>query len=170
MFEKDIVKILTTVVIECSESGLNKSASQFAIELMKDNYKPLIPESYKGKVDKISRKAYKNEEEPIQTTSPCPFCNLEIPDYVLDCHHCHNVIPFCLASGRHVISVELSKCPHCNFPAILSEFISYLNSVTDKNCPMCDEAVDYQLLEKMEDPINYIKTRKIANMEMLEKK
>lgn len=100
MFEKDIAKILTTVVIECNECDLNKSASQWAIELMKENYRYSIPESYKAKIEKISRKAYKQEEESPQTTSPCPFCGVEIADYVLDCYNCHNVIPFCISTGK----------------------------------------------------------------------
>jgi len=169
MFEKDLVKILTTVVIECTESGLNKSASIYAIELMKENYRSLIPESYKTKIEKISRKAYKNEEEPSQTSSPCPFCAFDVPDYNLDCNNCHNYIPFCIASGRHVKSTDLTKCPFCKFPAIMSEFINFLNLVNDKQCPMCDNVIDYQLLEIIEEPIIYLKTRKIANLELLEK-
>ena len=168
MFEKDMVKILTTVIIECSESGLNNLANQYAIELMKENYKPLIPDAYKMRVDKIARK-YKNDPDPPQTYSPCPFCNIDLPDYVLDCNNCHNVIPFCIASGRHVITSELTKCPSCNFPGIFSEFVSYLMNVNEKKCPMCEEAVDHQLLEKLEDPLTYLKSRKIANLELVER-
>lgn len=169
MFEKDAVKILTTVVIECTESGLNRSASQFSIELMKEDFRHLIPESYRAKIEKISRKAYKNEEEPAQTNSPCPFCGMDLADYVLDCSNCHNVIPFCIASGRHVTSSELTKCNHCSFPAIIPEFIAYLNFSIEKLCPICDEIVDIQLLEKIEDPVSFLKTRKIASLDLVEK-
>jgi WD repeat-containing protein 19 len=135
---------------------------------MKENNKPLIPDAYKMRVDKISRK-YKNESDPPQTNSPCPFCKVEVPEFILDCNYCHNVIPFCIASGKHVITSELTKCPSCNFPAILSEYVSYLSNVNEKKCPMCEDPVDYQLLEKMEDPLDYLKTRKIANMETVER-
>jgi WD repeat-containing protein 19 len=168
MFEKDASKILTTVVIECSESGLNKSASNFAINLMSDNYRHLIPEAYKGRIEKISRKAYKMDEEPHQTTSPCPFCSYDVYDYNLDCRNCNNIIPFCIASGRH-LTKDITQCPSCKFPGIMSEFTSYLTSSQDKTCPMCDEGVDYQLLEKVLDIQNYLKSRKIANMESIEK-
>jgi len=168
MFEKDIVKILTTVVIECAESGLNNLANQFAIEIMKENYKSLIPDSYKMRVDKLARK-YKNEPDPPQMSSPCPFCNADVPDYNLDCNYCHNVTPFCIASGRHVISNDLTKCPSCCFPAILSELVSYLTNLNEKRCPMCEEIIDYQLLEKIEDSAGYLKTRKIANLETIER-
>lgn len=100
MFERDAVKILTTVVVECAEAGLNKSASQWAFELMKDNYKPLIPEAYKRKIEKIAVNAYKNEQEPQQSNSKCPFCNNDIPDFSLDCYNCNNIIPFCIATGQ----------------------------------------------------------------------
>ena len=101
MFEKDIVKILTTVVIECSESGLNRSASEWALKIDDDEKKKkLIPEAYKKKIETIARRAYKNETEPTQSESSCPFCNTLIPDYNLECYNCHNIIPFCIASGR----------------------------------------------------------------------
>jgi WD repeat-containing protein 19 len=105
MFEKDIVKILTTVVIECTESGFNKSAAEWAHKLVEDDTKrALIPEAYRKKVENIAIKAYKNETEPAQFESPCPFCNTNIPDYNLECYNCHNVLPFCIASGRYIVN------------------------------------------------------------------
>ena len=62
MFEEDKVKIMTTISLECQEAGLHKSSYTWAIELMKD-YKASIPENYKNIISKISRKAYKNEDE-----------------------------------------------------------------------------------------------------------
>lgn len=104
MFEKDIVKILTTVVIECVESGLNRSASEIALKLDdNEKLKKLIPEAYRKKIETIARRAYKNELEPAQTESSCPFCNTFVPDYDLQCFNCHNIIPFCIASGRYQI-------------------------------------------------------------------
>ena len=169
MFEKDAVNILTTVVIECTECDLHKSASKFATKLSKDYDQSLIPAAYIKRIEKIARKAYDKQEEPQETSSPCPFCKADIPDYSLECNNCHNIVPFCIASGRHVIAAELVKCPVCLFPAILSELVSYLGMSNEKICPMCEEPIDHQLLEVLEDHLGYLKSRKIANMEAVEK-
>ena len=34
------------------------------------------------------------------TFSPCPFCNTNLPEYSLECENFHNVIPFCIATGK----------------------------------------------------------------------
>ena len=159
MFEEDKVKIMTIAAVECQEAGLGKSSSQWAIELMKD-YKGAIPESYKARIDKISRNAYKSEEEPDMANTPCPFCKKDMPEYSLECKNCYNVVPFCIASGKHVVIGDLSKCPHCNFPAMISEMKELL--VNEVKCPMCEGEVDANLMEKIEDPIAYLKGRKVA--------
>ena len=69
MFEEDKVKIMTTITIETQEAGLLRSNSQWAIKLMKD-YKGQNPEHYKSKIDKISRNAYKSNEEPMSINRP----------------------------------------------------------------------------------------------------
>lgn len=144
MFEKDIVNILTTVVIECAEVGLNKSASQYALVLMNEKHKALIKDAYRAKIDKISRKAYKQEEEPTQQSSPCPFCSIDVPDYNLNCDNCMNIIPFCIASGRHIILNELITCRNCNFPCILPEMMELFKN--EKICPMCDSEIEDDML------------------------
>jgi WD repeat-containing protein 19 len=167
MFDKDAPKILTTVVVECSECQLNKSASEWALVLMGENYKSGVPESYKSKISAISRKAYKQEEEDVQSTSPCPFCNTEVPEYTLDCYNCHNVIPFCIATGKHMTAKDCTKCTHCHFPAILPELTTLL--MNDRVCPMCEGNLDPQLLDKIDDSVIYLKSRKTASLEMAEK-
>jgi len=144
MFEKDIVNILTTVVIECAEVGLNKSASQYALVLMNDKYKNYIKDAYRSKIDKISRKAYKQEEEQMQQSSHCPFCSQDVPDYNLNCESCMNIIPFCIGSGRHITLNDLITCPHCQFPCIKSEMLDFLKN--DRLCPMCDCEIDNGML------------------------
>ena len=160
MFEEDKVNIMTSVTIECNEAGLHRSSSQWAIELMKD-YKGKIKEKYKSRIDKISRKAYKSEEEPDMLNTPCPFCKKDVPEYNLECKNCYNVIPFCIASGKHVVLGDLSKCPHCNFPAMISEMKELL--INQVQCPMCEGEMDANLMEKMEDPLSYLKGRKVAS-------
>ena len=159
MFEEDKVKIMTTVALECQEAGLHKSSSAWAIELMKD-HKGSIPENYKSVISKISRKAYKNEDELMPLYLPCPFCRRDVPEYDLKCNGCYNVIPFCIASGKHVILKELSKCPHCNFPCNIPEMKKLL--VNEVKCPMCSGEVDPNLLQPLDDPSAYLKSRKVA--------
>ena len=159
MFEEDKVKIMTTIALECQEAGLHKSSSQWAIELMKD-YKGSIPENYKSVISKISRKAYKNEDELMPLYLPCPFCKKDVPEYDLKCNGCYNVIPFCIASGKHVVLKDLSKCPNCNFPCNIPEMKNLL--VNEVKCPMCSGEVDPNLLQPLDDPSAYLKSRKVA--------
>ena len=62
MFEEDKVKNMTTIALEFQEAGLYKLSSSLTVELIKD-YKASIPENYKNIINKISRKAYKNDDE-----------------------------------------------------------------------------------------------------------
>ena len=159
MFDVDKVKIMTTVALECQEAGLHRSSAAWAIELMKD-HKGAIPENYKSAISKISRKAYKNEDELMPLYLPCPFCKKDVPEYDLKCNGCYNVIPFCIASGKHVILKELSKCPHCNFPCNIPEMKGLL--INEVKCPMCGGEVDPNLLQPLDDPSAYLKSRKVA--------
>ena len=143
MFEEDKVKIMTTITIETQEAELLRSSSQRAIELMKD-YKG-HPEHYKSKIDKISRNAYKSDEEPMPINRPYPFCKKDVPEYNLECKACYNVIPFCIANGKHFVLGDLIKCPNCDFPCNIKEMKELL--VNEDRCPMCDGEVDANLLE-----------------------
>ena len=131
MFEEDKVKIMTTIRIETQEAGLLRSNSQWSIELMKD-YKGQIPEHYKSKIDKISRNAYKSDEEPMPINGPCTLCKKDIQEYNLECKACYNVI----ASGKHVVLGDLSKCPNCDFPCNIKEMKKLLVNELDVQCVM----------------------------------
>ena len=54
---------------------------------------------------------------------------------------------------------DVSKCPHCNFPAIGAE-MRIVISIINK-CPLCEKNLDASNLEKIEDPAQYLKSRKI---------
>ena len=130
MFEEDKVKIMTTITIETQESELLRSSSQRAIELMKD-YKG-HPEHYKSKIDKISRNAYKSDEEAMPINGPCTLCKKDIQEYNLECKACYNVI----ASGKHVVLGDLSKCPNCDFPCNIKEMKELLVNEIELQCVM----------------------------------
>ncbi|KAK2164923.1 hypothetical protein LSH36_57g01034 [Paralvinella palmiformis] len=95
----------------------------------------------------LRRKPDKSEEEEQQTS--CPYCEFKLPETELVCPDCKNNIPYCIITGRHVVANDLTTCPNCQFPAIMSEFVSLLE--TDDNCPMCSEKVLSQNLEKCRD-------------------
>ena len=51
----DTVPILTSTVIECQRSGLKNSAFTFAAMLMRTDYRPLIDQKWKKKIEQIVR-------------------------------------------------------------------------------------------------------------------
>lgn len=164
MFEKYIVEILINVCLICNEAKLSKSASEWAFTLYdNEEYRNKIHSSFKEQIGSLARHAYKYQDEEYPLNSPCPFCKSEVPEYNLNCSNCYNVIPFCIASGKHIVLYDLYTCPECNFPSIGKEFKSILNK--DPFCPLCDKELDIQLLEPVKDPIAYLKSRKIAKLE-----
>jgi len=137
-FPSHIVQILTSAVIECHRAGLRNSAFSFAAMLMRPEYRDQIHLNYKKKLEDIVRKPDKSElDEP---TSPCPYCDAVLVETELVCSGCKNNIPFCIATGRHIVKNQMTACPSCQFPAIMSEFMSLLSSEGGR-CPMCSEKV-----------------------------
>jgi hypothetical protein len=63
--------------------------------------------------------------------------------------------------------LDITKCSHCNFPAIYQEFVNILK--IDGKCPMCEGEMNPQLLTNIEEPIIYLKSRKVASLELIEK-
>jgi len=53
--ELDIVQILTTTVVECQKSGMNSSAFNFALVLMRPEYRDNIDPKYKKKIEALVR-------------------------------------------------------------------------------------------------------------------
>jgi WD repeat-containing protein 19 len=164
MFEKHVVEILTNLVLICNEAKLLKSASEWAFTLF-DNakYKDRLHANFKDTIAKIASKAYKNQEEPSEIRTPCPFCKTDIPEYCLTCSNCYNVIPFCIASGKHVTTFDLYCCPDCSFPAIGNELKPLLQK--ENTCPLCNKEIDLQLLEPVKDVVNFFKKRRVAKVE-----
>jgi len=58
----------------------------------------------------------------------------------------------------------LTKCPNCHFPAITNEYKKLL-AQEQGICMMCEERIDPYRLEKMEDVVPYLKSRKISRMD-----
>ncbi|KAI0219651.1 WD repeat-containing protein 19 [Lamellibrachia satsuma] len=147
-FPSHIVPILTSTVIECHRSGLRNSSFSYAAMLMRPEYRDKIDLKYKKKIEGIVRKPDKTEEE--EPNSPCPYCNFELPQTQLMCPECKNNLPYCIVTGRHVVKDDITTCPNCEFPALLSEFLSLVE--VDSTCPMCSQSVPSHNLEKLKDP------------------
>jgi len=93
---------------------------------------------FKKKVESIARKPVKTEDE-MESLTPCPHCRFDIPETELNCPQCKNTIPFCIASGKHMILAEWSTCPSCKMCGIYTELKKVLEA--DPTCPMCEQPV-----------------------------
>lgn len=89
------------------------------------------------------RKPHREQAEAAQ--SPCPLCGNSLADMELLCSGCSANLPFCLATGRHVLRDDFTTCPACTFPAIHSQFRELLAS--EASCPMCLEPVSVEKLQ-----------------------
>jgi WD repeat-containing protein 19 len=146
LFPKHTVPILTSVVMECARCGLKAAAYQWSLTLMKPENRTQISDKYKKKIEDIARKPPKTSDDP-EPTNPCPFCKNPILELDIDCSSCKNCIPFCIASGKHMVLNEWSCCPACKLPAILPELTRVIQS--EPTCPMCEVAIDPTKLAKV---------------------
>ncbi|XP_053281437.1 WD repeat-containing protein 19-like [Pleuronectes platessa] len=145
-FPKHVVPILTGAVIECHRSGLRDSAYRLAAVLMRPEYRDEIEKKYRRTIEWFARRPGKDLEEE---KTPCPFCGCKLPQNELQCYSCKNNVPYCIATGRHMLKEDWSECPHCEFPALYSEFTLLLK--TEGVCPMCSETVRVKQLKKISD-------------------
>lgn len=132
---------------------MRKSAFNYAVMLMRSEYRDQIDPKYAKKVESIVRKAPKNikqlndfdevieneneengedgdvkEEKRRPSTkddsSPCPMCNNNLNYMEVNCSQCKTTIPICIASGQHLTNIyEICQCPECLFPAIKNELV-----------------------------------------------
>ncbi|EHB16212.1 WD repeat-containing protein 19, partial [Heterocephalus glaber] len=152
-FPSHIVPILTSTVIECHRAGLKNSAFSFAAMLMRPEYRNKIDSKYKKKIEAMVRRPDTTETEEAMT--PCPFCQFLLPECELLCPGCKNNIPYCIVTGRHMLKDDWTVCPHCDFPALYSEFKILLN--TESTCPMCSERLNSAQLKKILDSTHYLR-------------
>eukprot|EP00357_Protocruzia_adherens_P031508 CAMPEP_0115034576 /NCGR_PEP_ID=MMETSP0216-20121206/40747_1 /TAXON_ID=223996 /ORGANISM="Protocruzia adherens, Strain Boccale" /LENGTH=1399 /DNA_ID=CAMNT_0002413515 /DNA_START=36 /DNA_END=4235 /DNA_ORIENTATION=- len=148
-FPAHTVPILTSTVIECTRANMKGSAYRWSCMLFKPENRGNIEEKFKKKIERIVKKPVK-EDEIEEAKSPCPYCQTHIPETELYCVHCNNNLPFCLASGKHMILDDWSKCDESGFPAIYYEYKKVLeNSPT---CPMCENETLPTNIRKVVDP------------------
>ncbi|CAI5446232.1 unnamed protein product [Caenorhabditis angaria] len=134
-FPTHVVQILTSTVVICTQAGLRKSAHKYASALMNPEYRPKIHTKYKKKIEDIVRKSGK-EDDPQEDKSMCPFCNYLIEETILTCSQCKNNLPYCILTGRHLISSDFALCTTCQMPGYFSEFKKL--SALGLKCYMCN--------------------------------
>merc|ERR1711916_90484 len=132
----------------CHRSGLKKSAHAYASMLVRPEYINDVDPKYKKKLDAIVRRPNKSEAE--EGLTPCPVCGTDLFETQLDCLTCQNYLPFCIASGRHVVLDDWCECPSCHFPAIYSRFVALLENTSQ--CPMCGDTVVPDQVRHLDDP------------------
>ncbi|NXA13229.1 WDR19 protein, partial [Sapayoa aenigma] len=152
-FPSHIVPILTSTVIECHRAGLKNSAFSFAAMLMRPEYRNKIDPKYKKKIETMVRRRETSETE--EPTTACPYCAFQLPECELLCPSCKNNLPYCIATGRHMVRDDWTVCPHCDFPALYSEFKNMLQ--TENVCPMCSKRINIVDLKKINDCTEYLK-------------
>ncbi|KAM8842536.1 WD repeat-containing protein 19 [Synchiropus picturatus] len=153
-FPAHVVPILTSAVIECHRAGLKNSAFSFAAMIMRPEYRNNIDPKYRKKIEAIVRRPDNSELE--EESTPCPFCGFQLPQNELLCISCKNNLPYCIATGRHMLKEDWCVCPHCEFPALYSQFILLLEA--EPTCPMCSETVRVNDLKKISDCSKYLQT------------
>lgn len=97
-----------------------------------------IPAKFKSKIESVARRPVKTEDE-MEALTPCPVCGFDIPESKLDCPSCKSLLPFCLASGKHLLLKDYSKCPNCQMPCNYTEMKRLLEQ--EPVCPMCSQEV-----------------------------
>ena len=157
-FPAHVVPILTSTIIECHRSGLKQSAFSYAVVLMRPEHRSSIDEKYRKKIEGIVRrpppKVNNGEntalEEPPKLT-PCPFCAEDVLESELYCGHCKSTLPYCVATGFHIISTDLTTCQSCFFPGFRSEMLRLAqgNDGRGEPCPMCGEGLESNSLKSI---------------------
>lgn len=64
-----------------------------------------VDPKYQKKIEAVVRKPPKRNklgeiEEAEEPSTPCPFCSTPLVETELNCSHCKNTIPFCIATVR----------------------------------------------------------------------
>ncbi|KAI9344181.1 hypothetical protein DFJ73DRAFT_840418 [Zopfochytrium polystomum] len=134
-FPSHVVPILTSTVLECHRANFKKESFEYAAMLMRPEYRNLIDAKYKRKIEQIVRRPDKDETPNQEPLTPCPFCESLLPETTMDCGECKNHLPYCIATGRHMVLEQWSTCPSCEFPALYEPFKALVAKTGA--CPMC---------------------------------
>lgn len=148
-FPTSTINVLTTTVAECAQAGLKQAAYQWSCILVRPENIDQVAPKFKKKIESIARKPVKTDDDPEPLTS-CPHCSFKIPETELQCPQCRNNIPFCIASGKHMILNEWSSCPSCKMCCNLTDMKKVLEA--EPICPMCENNVPPMSVRIADDP------------------
>merc|ERR1712045_93652 len=70
-FPCHVVPILTSTVIECFRGGLKHHSFNYAVMLMRQEYRSKIASQYKQRIEQLVRRRPQGEEEE-EEEAPCP--------------------------------------------------------------------------------------------------
>jgi WD repeat-containing protein 19 len=108
-FPAHIVPILTSTVIECQRAGLKKDSLEYSKKILQPEYKSKVAPQYLKPIEAFVRRPPTQEElekERAEKSSPCPYCQFDLPETLLDCPGCKNNLPYCVTTGKHMVSIS----------------------------------------------------------------
>ena len=132
-FPSHIIPILISTVIECQRSGLKSSAYEYAVILMKPEYRSNIDVNIRRKIEAIVRRksSQVNDTDNLSINDELtedPITKELISSMKLESPISHDQIPMCIITGKHMILKDWCYCPNSNFPALYSEYIKYIEN------------------------------------------
>lgn len=127
-FPQHVVPILTSTVIECARAGMKGSAYEYAVMLMRPEYRPAIDVNLKRKIEAIVRRRSAQGDEPPEDVSPCPVSAQLIPNSQLESPTTRDSLPMCIITGRHMVLDDWCFCPNSKFPALFSEYTRFVEA------------------------------------------
>jgi hypothetical protein len=126
-FPMHVVPLLTSTVIECQRAGLKSQSYEYAVMLVRPEYRSMLDPNLKRKIEAIvRRKQAHGEGEIADDMTPCPISTQPLPQYSLECPTTRDALPMCVVTGRHMVLDDWCFCPISKFPALYSEYIRYI--------------------------------------------
>lgn len=125
-FPSKVVPILTATVIECQLANLKASSYEYAVTLVRPEYRAMLDPNIKRKIEAIVRRRAAQGEDVQEELSPCPLSGQLIPVMQLECPTTKDALPMCVVTGRHMVLDDWCFCPVSKFPAIYSEYVRYI--------------------------------------------
>lgn len=147
-FPAHTTTILTSAVLQSIKTNFKKSAFDLScILIQNEKHRTELSDKNRKKIEGIVRKRGKEDmEDPVENTSPCPFCDAPVPETELDCGACKNTLLFCVTTGKHIVRSDFAITPCCGFPTLYSAMITRLKDIPC--CPVCDAMLDVNKVQR----------------------
>ncbi|CAH8523624.1 unnamed protein product [Heterobilharzia americana] len=165
-FPSHVVPILTSTVIECQKAGLKSASFSYAAMLLRPEYRDKLDMKYRRKFETLIRRQdlktdcggdqtdstiNKSNSSTVETSTPCPSCGSLLLETCLYCTECRSNIPYCVITGNHVVKNDFTVCPGCQFPALYSELMRYVENCSNPVCPMCNVNLSRDSIRRLID-------------------